>query len=441
MTASGEEGQLPLAADIDGDHRPEVILGRQILDGLTGADKTPPSLRALPGPPALAAVADFNSDQHPDLVLVQSISLGSVTTVSVHDLARAKVIFGPYRLQGSSLGPPLVGDVDGDGVPEIAVADKSLYRVFSLKCAGESAPAPCVDDGVLWQRPIQDVSSGITGSTMFDFNGDGTPEIVHRDECWLRIYHGRDGHTLFAASVTSSTWLETPVVADVDADGHADIVVSADSGGSEHGVCPNAPEEDTGAPFQGYIGGIFVYHGPKGGWQPTRNVWNQHSYHITNINDDLTVPAEESDNWKSFNSYRQNAALGGDARFALPDASARAAPGIDQPQQTDCDVAWTLRALLCNRGASPLPGGTPASFYRSDPRLAGTEPLCTGSSSAPIAPGSCQEIQCDWLKPTREIIDLWLRVNDDGAGAHPARECKNTNNVLQLPNASCRQVP
>ena len=82
---------------------------------------------------------------------------------------------------------------------------------------------------MLWQSATEDESSGSTGSSVFDFNGDGVAEVVYRDECWLRVYSGPDGSKRFAAPVTSGTVQEEPVIADVDGDGHAEIVAGSDS--------------------------------------------------------------------------------------------------------------------------------------------------------------------------------------------------------------------
>ena len=41
-----------------------------------------------------------------------------------------------------------------------------------------------------------------TGSSVFDFEGDGSAEVLYNDECFLRVYNGRDGTTVFAYPVT-----------------------------------------------------------------------------------------------------------------------------------------------------------------------------------------------------------------------------------------------
>ena len=353
------DGLLPLVADFDGDNKPEVVQGKMIQDGRTGADETPPRLKALAGPGSFSAVGDFNNDKKPDLVLVQNFN-GPVS-VSVWDVAHDVSLFGPYPFNGQRMGPPTVADFDGDGRPEFATAGADAYRVYSLKCV--PMKAGCAAEGVLWEKVTQDKSSGVTGSSVFDFNGDRRAEVVYRDECWLRVYNGPNGKTLFATSVTSFTALELPVIADVDNDGHADIVVSADSSMK---TCPGGPEAETMAPFGGYEQGIFVYQDPLNRWMPSRAVWNQHSYHITNVNDDLTIPLVEKNNWLTLNNYRQNVQGTGDRPLAIADVTSGAPIGIDQGQ-VDCMTAWTLRANLCNRGSAELAAGTPGTFYDGDP--------------------------------------------------------------------------
>ncbi len=94
----GTWGTLTAVADMDGDHSPEIITGRSVLDGVTGADKTPSNLKAYTGPGGYPAIADFNGDSKPDIVLVQSMA-GS-QKVSIFDYTANAVIFGPYAVAG-----------------------------------------------------------------------------------------------------------------------------------------------------------------------------------------------------------------------------------------------------------------------------------------------------------------------------------------------------
>lgn len=52
--------------------------------------------------------------------------------------------------------------------------------------------------------------------------------------------------------------------------------------------------------------GVFVLEDPEDLWVAARSLWNQHTYHITNIREDGTVPLNETLNWSVWNNLRQN---------------------------------------------------------------------------------------------------------------------------------------
>jgi hypothetical protein len=298
-------GTMSLVNDMDGDGLPEVVTGNLILNGRTGADKTPSVMSGLTTG-SYPAVGDFNGDGAPDLVLVQSASLDE--HVAVVDVKNNAFLMGPIAIPNGWGGPPTVADFDGDGTPDFGTAGPRNYTVFSLDCLKTPKPAKChgTIPGVLWQSQTKDISSGGTASAAFDPSGDGHAKVVYRDECWLRVYDGLDGTTLFAQAITSGTALELPVIADADKDGHADIIVSSDSIMGSSYCTDQSPEPATGLPHTGATQGVFVLRDPLMRWAPSRPLWNQHTYHITNINDDLSIPAPEPPNWTSHNNYRQN---------------------------------------------------------------------------------------------------------------------------------------
>ncbi len=284
--SGGNWGVLSGVADVDLDGVPEVVTGNRIFDGVTGADETPGNVAAMAA--GYVAVADFDENTpEPEIVLVSSQS-GQMGVLTVFHPVTGNVVLGPASFGGSLGGPPTVGDFDGDEKPEIAAAGYSGYHVFDPECDPNNLPAFCESAWVRWSSPTQDASSGSTGSTLFDFNGDGRPEVVYRDELKLRIYDGDTGDVLSQYDITSGTVLENPVVADVDLDGHAEIVVSSDN------------VQGTG-PTQG----IYVLEDPQDKWVAARSIWNQHTYHVTNVTPTGAIPAVETNNWTVWNNYRQ----------------------------------------------------------------------------------------------------------------------------------------
>ena len=128
--------------------------------------------------------------------------------------------------------------------------------------------------GNILHRPRAQIepSSSSALSSAFDFEADGLSEVVYADQNRLRVFDGVDGTVVFETEVGSATRLEYPIIADVDVDGKAEILVVANEALSG----PNA--------------GVFVYGTPSERWVPTRSLWNQYTYHITNILDDGTIP-------------------------------------------------------------------------------------------------------------------------------------------------------
>ena len=132
------------------------------------------------------------------------------------------------EVSGFEVGGPLtIGDFNNDGLPEIGMASKGQFGVYDPKCKGYEE-GRCADKNILWERWSQDASSGTTGSSLFDFDGDGQAEAVYADECFTRVYDGKTGRILFSAKRSSDTSIEGPVVADIDGDGSAEILMGSD---------------------------------------------------------------------------------------------------------------------------------------------------------------------------------------------------------------------
>ncbi len=115
---------------------------------------------------------------------------------------------------------------------------------------------------------------------MFDFDGDGIAEVVYNDQYWLRVYDGPTGDVNFCLCNTTATLWEYPVVADVDNDLHAEIVVASNNYGGGFMSCPTTP--DLGACELARIAagenvgtnGVRVFASPTRDWVRTRRIWN-----------------------------------------------------------------------------------------------------------------------------------------------------------------------
>jgi hypothetical protein len=307
----GSTGPLSLVADVDLDGSPEIIAGNTAYSGI-GNIEWQTSL-----PDGYNAVANFDADDEAEIVLVS----GGRVWLLEHD---GTVKWGPVAIPGGGAGgPPTIADYDNDDQPEIGVAGASRYAVFET-------------DGTLkWAAVIQDGSSNRTGSSVFDFENDGAAEVVYSDETRLWVFSGTDGSVLFQTSLSSCTWHEYPFVADVDGDNRAEIVAVANNN------CGFGPQR-----------GVYVYGDSADSWVPTRQIWNQHTYHITNVNSDGSIPVQEENNWlvPGLNNFRLNT-------FAQPELTATP---LDETNELGLDNEHIVTATI--QGNPSQIGGIKVDF-------------------------------------------------------------------------------
>jgi hypothetical protein len=166
-------------------------------------------------------------------------------------------------------------------------------------CNENTQQCICLYNG--WSRRTEDSSSRVTGSSVFDFNGDGAAEVVYNDECQFRIYDGLDGTVHMSEPSESRTRIEYPIIADVDNDGNAEIVFATSN---ESGFCSQNLDSQ-------YNNGIEVWGDQNDFWVSARRIWNQHGYNVTNITEDGVVPLIPPQHWittngRTYNLYRSN---------------------------------------------------------------------------------------------------------------------------------------
>jgi choice-of-anchor A domain-containing protein/RHS repeat-associated protein len=384
------DAPLSIVADLDLDGTPEIIAGRSVFR----ADGT--EWWAAATSDSYTAVGQFDEDPYPEIVSVSRQAAApyrSVVNLFNHDgtiVWQNKLLPDTAVIQG---GPPLVADVDGDGKLEIGVAGRNYYTVFN-------------DDGtVLWYRTIFD-NSAFTGSTAFDFEGDGKAEIVYNDQEYLWIYNGADGTVLSKIPNSSGTAAEYPVVADVDADGNAEIVVGANSIG----------------PYAEYNYGLFVYGDANDTWAPTRRIWNQASYHVTNVGEDGSIPLYESPSWLENNSYRANL-QNYDGFVAAPDL----VPSYLRSSAVEAGVQLTVR--LGNAGSYFAPPGVFVAFYDGAPSSGGSL-LGVVKSSGALEAGEYVDLTLS-VSSGVDVSKVWIVADKDAAGDWAVREANEDNNTLE----------
>lgn len=423
-------------ADVDGDGMLDITDGQRayksdgtvIWDLRPGGANPPPT----PIPRGYHAIGDFDKDGKPEIVV---ISTGGPHTMSLvqYDASLTppvKVIrTGVDINNGISTaafcsamteyggGPPTVADFDGDGFPDVGAAGAVGYIVFSGKNMMD--PAKTNAELSIWFKTTHDCSSAVTGSSVFDFNGDGKAEVIYSDEYHLWMYDGATGGNLIPSTCnTTGTLWEYPLVADVDNDGEADIVVASNAYAI---TCPDNASKQSG---------IRVFGSAQGSWVRTRRVWNQHTYHITNIGEDGKVPAVEVANWTvpGLNNYRQNKQPG--SQFAAPDVVVSVGPY--------CGMPYGLVATVRNLGEAPLPAGVVVGFYEGAPP-AGVL-LGQALTTKVLYPAEAENVILSLPNAPPEITSgmvLVYAVADDGMPTHTWHECRTDNNISMGASGAC----
>jgi hypothetical protein len=418
-------GPLSTAADLDGDGRLELIAGNQAWrfsrDAAGGGrcEKLWPRVRLKDGQftrdgfPAVAQIFD-----DPKLPVTQGrpqVAVVTHGTVRVQDWTGG-ILWDPMHLPGGGLGgPPTIADFDGDGKPEIGVAGQRTYTVFK----------PGV--GILWSMPTQELSSSVTGSSVFDFDGNGRPEVVYADECYVHVYDGATGQEVFSAPNASCTAYEMPVVADVDGTGAAGLLVPRND--ICRITCPWGEHQGSG------MHGLALLRSPTDAWVSTRAVWNEHTYHLTNVGDFGEVPAHEPRAWGAGapNSVRQN--YQGTGTFAAPDLRI-VRTHLDG---SGCPAVLHLVAEVANTGARAVRAGTPVAFYALDtspPSLLGVVFV-----NQPLRPGDHATAVLDWQGPPRvNAVPVRAVAGDPGTGRLVHHECDETNNAADFGGVACHEA-
>lgn len=263
---------MPAAIDLDLDGRLEVLLGGNAYTA-GGAE-----IFDAPGIPANAgsvAAANFDADPQPE-IYVQHQS----HRVLEHD--------GTLKTncQGGSVTPVAVTDLDADQQAEILVSHNDSLRV--LEVFGDDDDEKCKVD---WSIKIDELDARASGTT-FDLLADGLPEIIHADRSHLRIMSS-DGLLIADLPRTARANSGNPIVADVDDDGAADIVVTSSEPVVGEGAMPATAS-------------VIVVRNADDRFAPARRVWNQHTYHGTNVMEDGTIPVFERPHWQVDKGFRTN---------------------------------------------------------------------------------------------------------------------------------------
>lgn len=442
----------PVAVDIVGDQALELVNGLRIFTVNIGAgtitehsNRSEYFVRNLDG--SHTSIADFNQDGNLDIIASGStIAKNTNTTIFYWDVANNSLktysdpIAGNFSIQtctgatGYSTGEYYkngwhrgtgrinIADANGDGNMDMAyVSGKFLYALTDTPTGLDT----------LWRKTVSEETSGYTGCSMFDFNGDGQTEIVYRDERKLYIINGTNGSTYTSQACISRTARDYPIVADVDADGQSELCVTCgfDNALAAANFCDIEYSENSH---------VRVYRTDLEPWVPARRVWNQNAYFNVNVNDDLTIPIVQQKMQKIFSSIgcdpsnprpvrplnsflNQSPFLNsqGCPKYASPDlAYVNNSLVVNQP--TCPSTTFTISFKIQNLGDVPVTGNVPITFYKGNPLAAGAVRLNTVTANlSNFTPGSQFTLSNATVNGDGSNFTLFIAINDSGTKIPP----------------------
>ncbi|MBU1382459.1 hypothetical protein KKD49_16635 [Myxococcota bacterium] len=468
-----------VVADLDSDGNYEMIDGNH---AITVDPSVPGGTAMWTGITTVTAgyiaVADlFASNPGPEVINIRnSVTIRDGATGAILVGTGGSIVNATIAIPGAGLGgAPTVADFDGDGLPEFSTAGTAAYVVYDPDCwdpplrTGGQCDSGRTDF-ILWSTPTQDISSSRTGSSVFDFQGDGPAEVLYNDECFLHIFDGLTGSEVVTPTIPSSsrTGSEYPIVADVDGDGNAEIVVISNgdqaitrdhcdvswknAGVDINFLCQYTPCT-AGVACDGGVGGtcaaagymcdsngicqqpggfhgIRIYGDAYDRWVRTRPVWTQYSYHVTDfdrINGLWDVPATEIDNWTIYNNYRQN--VQGGVLFPAADmvVSLSATP--------ICPEEVRLLATVRNEGSAASSPGLTVDFYRTD--VDPPEFIVRETTSQAIFPGTFERVLAIYTGVETDVnMTFSVAIN----GELVLEECDSNNNTSETAPVLCHGV-
>ncbi len=396
--------------DTNADGIMDIITGNQFFSGADCSSLVKREDRK----DGFTAIADLNNDDTPEVVVISNGWL------YIYDIVTMSDLITPLQIDAEASGwpkypiggPPTIANFDDDANLEIAVAGKTNYQVIDVDLSTHTAI-------VKWEKETKDKSSRETGSSLFDFEGDGRAEVLYADECYFRIYDGETGDERFKIKNSSGTILEYPLVVDLDNDGKSEILLVANA--SENNVCDWGRHSELGN-F-----GLRVFEDTENRWVRTRRIWNEHSYHITNINEDGTLPTTEEHNWESYNNYRLNSQ--GKGVFNAPDLEITR---VDVTR-VDCpSLTFKFNITILNKGSLTAAKDLPVAIYKGTP----TNPIAilgVVKTTKYLKPGEREELTFSF-SPTNpdNIYQLFVAADDKGNGHGEYNECDENNNNYPL---------
>jgi len=279
FSSGGATADSIAVADVNGDGIPDVVVANycESSDGCPydyGADgaggvsillgngdgtfQTPVSYGSGGWNADSVAVADVNGDGVPDLIVTNACETGACSNGEIGP-GTVAVLLGngngtfqtavSYASGGWIAASAVAADVNGDGKPDLVVANQCLTVQSSYfpTCNPDGVVGVLLGNGDGTFQPAVQYNSGGTAASsvvVADVNRDGHPDLVVGNPCGYAphctdsvsvLLGNGDGSFQVPVTYSENGWgIATVAVADVNGDGNPDLAVSAFCADVEH---------------------------------------------------------------------------------------------------------------------------------------------------------------------------------------------------------------
>ena len=280
----------PIAFDVDGDGRVDLVSGTEVWkqNAAGGFDLA----WQLTTPVNDTAVADLDGDGKAEIVFIRSSGANPVDERGIFVYSHDGQLLRRIPLQTYWFTPITIADVDGDGRSDIVLgADGTLYAfrddgrpIWAYKVLEETPDNATL--APIFTQPGESFRIANAAPQVYDLDGDGIAEVVFSANSRIMILDGRTGLRKVDPYWTySNTYNDVSalMLVDIDNDGRVDIVQNSgflfNCGfvGFPPGFCDPL------------VGPIVLSGGAGNAWLPGPKAWPHLQYRSTSIDDRLRL--------------------------------------------------------------------------------------------------------------------------------------------------------